>query len=54
MSFLNKLLGKNEPPKARVQVCVECGMPVAYYMQRCSILQGQYEMKLKSAEKKTA
>jgi hypothetical protein len=54
MSFLNKLLGKNEPPKARVQVCVECGMPVADHKQWCSILQGQNEMKLKAAEKKTA
>jgi hypothetical protein len=54
MSFLNKLLGKSDPPKPRVQVCVECGMPVADHKQWCSILQGQNEMKLKAAEKKTA
>ena len=54
MSFLSKLLGKGEPPKPRVQVCVECGMPVADHKQWCSILQGQNEMKLKAAEKKTA
>lgn len=54
MSFLSKLLGKSEPPKPRVQVCVECGMPVADHKQWCSILQGQNEMKLKAAEKKTA
>jgi hypothetical protein len=54
MSFLSKLLGKSEPPKQRVQVCVECGMPVADHKQWCSILQGQNEMKLKAAEKKTA
>ena len=54
MSFLNKLLGKSEQPKQRVQVCVECGMPVADHKQWCSILQGQNEMKLKAAEKKTA
>jgi hypothetical protein len=54
MSFLNKLLGKSEPPKPRVQVCVECGMPVADHKQWCSILQGQNEMKLKAGEKKTA
>ena len=54
MSFLKKLLGKTEPPKQRVQVCVECGMPVADHKQWCSILQGQNEMKLKAAEKKTA
>ena len=53
MSFLSKLLGKSEPPKQRVQVCVECGMPVADRKQWCSILQLQNEMKLK-AEKKTA
>jgi hypothetical protein len=54
MSFLNRLLGKSEPPKQRVQVCVECGMPVADHKQWCSILQGQNEMKLKAAEKRSA
>jgi hypothetical protein len=54
MSFLNRLLGKNEPPKQRVQVCVECGMPVADHKQWCSILQGQNEMKQKAAEQKSA
>jgi hypothetical protein len=54
MSFFNKLLGKSEPPKQRVQVCVECGMPVADHKQWCSILQGQNELKLKAAEQKTA
>jgi hypothetical protein len=54
MSFLNRLLGKSEQPKQRVQVCVECGMPVADHKQWCSILQGQNEMKLKAAEKKSA
>lgn len=51
MSFLNRLLGKTEQPKVRVQVCVECGMPVADHKQWCSILKGQSEMKLKAAEK---
>ena len=51
MSFLNRLLGKSEPPKQRVQVCVECGMPVADHKQWCSILQGQNEMKLKAARR---
>lgn len=54
MSFLSRLLGKNEAPKARVQVCVECGMPVADHKQWCSIFRGQEEMKLKAAEKKSA
>ncbi len=51
MSFLRKLLGKSETPKQRVQVCVECGMPVADHKQWCSILQGQIEMKLKAEQK---
>ena len=51
MSFLNRLLGKSEPPKQRVQVCVECGMPVADHKQWCSILQGQNELKLKAEQK---
>ena len=54
MSFLNKLLGKSETPKQRVQVCVECGMPVADHKQWCSIFRGQNEMKQKSGEKQTA
>jgi hypothetical protein len=54
MSFLSKLFGKSEQPKQRVQVCVECGMPVADHKQWCSILQGQIELKLKAAEKQSA
>lgn len=54
MSFLSRLFGKSEAPKQRVQVCVECGMPVADHKQWCSILAGQNELKLKAAEKKTA
>ena len=54
MSFLNRLLGKTEQPKQRIQVCVECGMPVADHKQWCSILQGQNELKLRAAEKKSA
>ncbi len=53
MSFLNRLLGK-EAPKARVKVCVECGMPVADHKQWCSILRGQNEMDLKAAQQKSA
>jgi hypothetical protein len=54
MSILNRLLGKSETPKQRVQVCVECGMPVADHKQWCSIFRGQNEMKQKTAEKQTA
>ena len=51
MSFLKRLFGKEEPPKQRVQVCVECGMPVAEHKNWCSILQGQIEMNRRAAEK---
>ena len=45
MSFLKRLFGKSEEPKARVRVCVECGMPVAEHKAWCSILRGEAEMK---------
>ena len=41
---MKKLFGKSEPPKPRVRVCVECGMPVADHKEWCSILRGQREM----------
>ena len=44
MSLFSRLMGKSEPPKARVRVCVECGMPVAEHKEWCSILRGQREM----------
>ena len=50
MSFLKRLLGRDEPPKLRVRVCVECGMPVAEHKDWCSILRGQIEMKRRSEE----
>ena len=40
MTFLKKLLGRNEPA-TRVHVCQECGMPVADHKDWCSILAGQ-------------
>jgi hypothetical protein len=49
MSLWKRLLGKNEPPKQRVRVCVECGMPIAEHKEWCSILRGQREMQLKAA-----
>ncbi len=45
MLLLKRLLGKGtEPPKQRVRVCVECGMPIAEHKDWCSILRGQIEM----------
>ncbi len=48
MSLLQRLLGKSDPPKPRIRVCVECGMPVAEHKDWCSILQGQAELNLKN------
>ena len=44
MSFLKRLLGNSAPPKLRVRICVECGMPIAEHKEWCSILRGQLEM----------
>ena len=49
MSLLKKLFGKNDPPKQRIRVCVECGMPVADHKEWCSIHRGQIEMNRKAA-----
>jgi hypothetical protein len=52
MSLLKRLLGKSsEPPKQRIRVCVECGMPIAQHKDWCSILRGQIEMKLAAEER---
>jgi hypothetical protein len=50
MSFIKRLFGKNDAPKPRVRICVECGMPVAEHKDWCSILRGQREMQLKKGE----
>ena len=47
MSLLKRLFSKNSEPPKRIQICVECGMPVAEHKEWCSILRGQNEMKLK-------
>ena len=49
MSFLKRLFGQAEAPKARVRVCVECGMPVADHKAWCSILKGEAELQGRSA-----
>jgi len=48
MSLLQKLFSKKAEPKARVRVCVECGMPVAEHKDWCSIYRTQQEMASKS------
>jgi hypothetical protein len=53
MSLLKRLLGKNDPPKQRIRICVECGMPIAEHKDWCSIFRGQIEMQLKAADTST-
>ncbi len=48
MSLLKRLFGKSDPPKPRVRVCIECGMPVGEHKDWCAILRGQREMQLKA------
>ena len=43
------MLGKSEPPKKRIRVCVECGMPIAEHKEWCSIRRGEIEMQLKAS-----
>ena len=45
MSWLKRLFGKNEAPKQRIRICVECGMPVAEHKDWCSILRHRNEAK---------
>ncbi len=54
MSLLKRLLGKADPPKQRVRICVECGMPIAEHKEWCSILRGQLEMMKLRPETPTA
>ena len=45
MSLLKRLFGgRNEPPKQRIRVCLECGMPLAEHRDWCAILRHQLEM----------
>jgi hypothetical protein len=49
MSLLKRLFGKSSvPPKPRIRICVECGMPVAEHKEWCSIRRGQIEMQLRA------
>ena len=54
MGFFQKLFSRKPAPKARVRVCVECGMPVAEHKDWCSILRGQREMAAKTKQQQTA
>jgi hypothetical protein len=49
MSLFKRLLrSAGLPPKPRVRVCIECGMPVADHKEWCTILRGQAEMRGKA------
>jgi len=54
VSLLKRLLGRTDPPKPRVRVCVECGMPIAEHKNWCSILRGQMDMKARATEPPSA
>jgi hypothetical protein len=47
LSLLKRLLGKNDPPKERIRICVECGMPIAEHKEWCSIFQIENKLRAK-------
>ena len=53
MSLLKRLLGKSDPPKQRIRICVECGMPVGEHKHWCSILRGQIDRGLRERSSET-
>jgi hypothetical protein len=54
LSLLKRLLGKNDPPKERVRICVECGMPIAKHKDWCSIYQIETKLRAKQNASETA
>lgn len=51
MSLLKRLFGKgSEPPKKRIRVCIECGMPIAEHKDWCAIFRAQAEMNRRATE----
>ena len=43
MSLLHRMLGRSQEPKARVRVCIECGMPLDQHKPWCAIDQMRRE-----------
>jgi hypothetical protein len=43
MSILKKLFSRNNAPRQRVRICVECGMPIGEHKDWCSIFRTQRE-----------
>ena len=55
MSLLKRLFGgEKEPPKQRIRVCLECGMPLAEHKEWCSILRGRNELEAAKRQKPLA
>jgi len=53
MGFFDKLFSRKSQPRARVRICVECGMPVAEHKEWCSILRTQQEIDRKAQQSGT-
>ena len=45
MSLLKRLFGKSAPPKQRIRVCLECGMPLAEHKDWCAVYRRQIDLK---------
>jgi len=43
------MFGRSEEPKARVRVCIECGMPLDQHMPWCAIDQMRREKQEQAA-----
>jgi hypothetical protein len=45
MSLVKRLFGAGkEPPKQRIRVCLECGMPLAEHKDWCAVWRRQVEL----------
>jgi hypothetical protein len=49
MSLFRRMLGRSEEPKARVRVCIECGMPLDQHKPWCAIDQRRREEQKQAA-----
>ena len=53
MSLLKRLFGGHkEPPKQRIRVCLECGMPLAEHKEWCAIRRHQMELEAAKSSSK--
>jgi hypothetical protein len=51
MTFLRRLFGqKHNPPRQRIRICQQCGMPVGEHKEWCSILRAQQARQQRPAE----